>query len=456
MNEFLKRIYNACEPYEPATPEYYYDCAEVRGHNALAQRFLSHLNLSDDNIRFLFSGHVGSGKSSELEQLRHALANPTPPCKRYFPVLLNIIEYLDDFDVAPSDILLAIVTEMSATLRKDAGIELKDNYFVKRINEFKSALFSDVEINEAEVSLGVLKTTIQRLRRDPVARDQVRAALEPRMSRVLEEVNLVFDRARLEIKKLKVKAGEQPYTDFVLILDNLEKIQRTSDKKEGLEAQRELFLERAPQLTALKAHVIYTVPLQIARSDGPQLKQRYGVEPFVLPMIKIFERGTTQMFPDGDEIMRALLQKRLGDLSLTGVFEEAALEFLLKYSGGHVRSLMTFVQEACSYATSLPITLEAAHRAIQQTARTYSTAILESHWAKLAQLDRSDAQKIENGDQDYLLMLEQLSVLEYMDGGDGGPFEVEDVEPWYAVNPIVRELQKFKAAAAALSRISTL
>jgi len=45
-------------------------------------------------------------------------------------------------------------------------------------------------------------------------------------------------------------------------------------------------------------------------------------------------------------------------------------------------------------------------------------------------------------------MLENLSVLEYINGGGDDPFAL--AEPWYAVNPIVRELQRFKAASQAI------
>ena len=203
------------------------------------------------------------------------------------------------------------------------------------------------------------------------------------MSNMLREINTVFDTARLELKKIKIKSGEQPYTDLVLILDNLEKIRRFADRGEGLESQRELFLERAPQLTGLQAHVIYTVPLRLVRADGPQLEQRYDGEPFVLPMVKVIERGTREPFPPGVDCLRALLQKRLGDLALEEVFEPDALDFLLAYSGGHTRYLMNFVQNACTYTRSIPIPLDAVHRAIQQTVRIYSTAIPEKHWEKV-------------------------------------------------------------------------
>ena len=451
MPDELKGIYNACEPYVPAPAEYYYDCAEARGGSALAQEFQRHLALARDHIYFLFSGHIGCGKSSELEQLRRSLTSAAPPYDCYFPVLLNVSDYLDDFDASPTDILLAIATELADTLRERAGIELQEGYITKRLNEVKDLLLSPVELEEGELSLGFAKAKIQRLKKDPTARHRVRAVLEPRMSTMLEEINLLFDQARLEIKRrVRVGGSDRSCADIVIIVDNLEKIRRITGLQEGLPSQRELFLERYTQLAGLNAHFIYTVPLRLVRSsDAPQLEHRYGPL-FVLPMIKTAERGTRRPYRPGIESLRELLQKRLGELTLEQAFAPEALDFLMTYSGGHVRSLMSFVQNACTYSDSIPIQLPAARKAIQQTVRTYSTAIPEGHWEKLARLDRSPDQSIVNGDADYLVMLENLSVLEYINGGSEDPFAV--AEPWYAVNPIVRELQKFKAAAAALDR----
>ncbi len=446
MEDDLKHIYNACDPYVPAPAEYYYDCAEARGSSALSQEFQNHLRLAKDYLYFLFTGHIGCGKSSELKQLERSLTAASPPYSCYFPILLDVSDYLDDYDASPTDILLAIVTEVADTLREKLGVELKDNYFSKRLNEIKDFFLSDVEINEGELSLGFAKAKVQRLKKDPAARQKVRSVLEPKMSTMLEEINTVFDEARLAVKKAKV--GKQPCVDIVLILDNLEKIRKLGGMEEGLASQRELFLEGYTKLTGMKAHFIYTVPLRLVRStDGPQLEQRYGPL-FVLPMIKTIERSTRQPYQAGVDSIRALLQKRLGHLKPEQVFNSDALEFLLMYSGGHVRNLMTFVQNACTYVSKLPITLTAAQKAIQQTVRTYSTAIPEHHWEKLARLDSSDNQHIPNGDNDYLVMLENLSVLEYINGGSDDPFAL--AEPWYAVNPIVRELQKFKAAAQML------
>ena len=448
MDEILKLVYNACDPHEAATSEYYLDCGEARGDSALTDQFLKHLELANDHLKVLFSGHVGCGKSSELVRLRDKLKDPGPNHRRYFPILLDVSEYLDDFDASLTDILLAIVTELAQTLRDDLGIEIKDNYFAKQFDEIKG-LLGDVEIKEGEVGLSWLKVKLQRLKRDPDARKKVRAALKPRLSNILEEINIIFERARLEVKKIDVPMGQQPYDDIVLILDNLEKINTFDEQTDSFKSQREFFLEGYTQLTGLDVHVIYTVPLRLARSiDGPKLQQRYD-RLLVLPMIKVIDRDTGQPFEAGLECLREILQKRIAGHAIGDVFEPDALNVLLKYSGGHVRNLMTFVQNACTYTDKTPIPIAAAQRAVQQSVRTYSTAILKDHWNKLAELELSIDKKIDNGDEAFLAMLENLSILEYMNGGSEGVYE--SAEPWCAVNPVVRELQKFKAAIQQLS-----
>ena len=452
MSDALKLMYNSFDPDKPAKPEFYLDCSQARGSGALVERFPSHLYRSAEHLCFLFSGHVGCGKSSELQQLKDALVNSPPDNPRYFPVLVNVGEYVDHLDAAPSDIFLAIVSELASALREDLGIELKDNYFVKRINEIKQFLLSEVEIKEGELGLGGAKLKIQRLKRDPGARDKVREALEPKMSTMGVEINTVFEEARLALRN-EAKGKKQSFDDLVLILDDMEKIVGFPGKQQGLASQREFFIERATQLRAIKAHVIYTVPLRLARSEfGPQLKQRYGVEPFVLPMVKIFERGTMNRFVEGHDCIRRLLRRRIGTLDLAEAFDSEALEFLIRYSGGHVKNLMGFIRESCTHTNAIPIPIQAAEKAVEASVRTYSTSIPEEHWDKLAQLDRSVDQHIRNGDEDYLLMLEQLSILEYVNGGSDDPFAGS--EPWYAVNPIVKELQRFKAAKAKLLRVT--
>ncbi len=162
MTDALKKSTTPVNPYLPAPADYYYDCAEARGSSALAKEFQRRLTLADNYVYFLFSGHIGCGKSSELLQLERMLTHAEPPHSCYFPVFVDASDYLDDYDTTPTDILLAIVTELADTLREKAGVELKDRYFTKRLDEVKEFILIDVEINEGELSLGVAKAKIQR------------------------------------------------------------------------------------------------------------------------------------------------------------------------------------------------------------------------------------------------------------------------------------------------------
>jgi hypothetical protein len=454
MSDDLRRIYNHCDPYKPAADEFYLDCSAARGGGMLSQEFIRRLQLADDHLSFLFAGHIGCGKSSELAELCRRLEQPPYGQPRYFPVLIDTNEYLDYYDADTTDIILAIVTELAAALRDRLGIELYDNYFVRRINEVKKFFLSEVEIAEGELPLWAAKLKVSRLKRDPDARQQVRAALVPKMSSMLQEINVVFEQARNELRKKLLSSDASTRPDFVIILDNLEKIRRFGGREEGLDSQRELFVERYSQLAGLAAHCIYTLPLRLVRStDGPQLAQRYDGDPFVLPMIKVCERATRGPFQLGLDQLRELLRKRVSPCSIEDVFDSDALDFLLAYSGGQTRGLLTFVQSACAYSQQLPIGLQAVQRAAQQAVRTYSTSIPHHHWQKLAELDVSEYRFIPGGDPDFLAMLENLSVLEYINGGDGDPFAA--AEPWYAVNPIVRELGQFKAARSGLCKVKS-
>lgn len=92
MTDVLKKIYDACDPYLPASADYYYDCSEARGETALAQAVQNHLALANGHTCFLLSGHIGCGKSSELARLERTLTEAQPPQNCYFPVLTELLQ----------------------------------------------------------------------------------------------------------------------------------------------------------------------------------------------------------------------------------------------------------------------------------------------------------------------------------------------------------------------------
>jgi hypothetical protein len=458
-SEILAALYNNCDPAKPANARFYVDCADVRGGAVFAQKFCNELSQTNGRLKALFTGHIGCGKSSELQHLADKMSHhaPLPGQKRFFPVIVNMSEYLDEYDVTTTDILLAIVAELADALRKQVGITLSDSYLRKRWDEVKGYLLSDAEINEGEVSLGWGKAKVQRMRTDPAARRQVREKLLPQTRTLLDEINLAFVEARTALKKALLQDNGETYTDFVLILDNLEKIERLADNAQGFPSQRALFVEGAAQFTALDAHIVFTVPLALVRSEGGVLAQMYRKEPFILPMVKTEHRGPDHRpFEKGRDKLTELLNKRVPPgTSLANVFAPDALDFLIEYSAGHVRNLMMYAREATNFANGkLPIQRIHVQRAMAQTVQVLVPSLAREDWELLAMLELSENQEWENNSPAQRRLLENLCVMEYINGDDAGN-PLADVAPWYAVNPILRVQRGFTTAVKALQQVPT-
>ena len=225
MNNELDRIYQACNPLKSATSEFYVDCREARGGDAFVHTFIENLKRcgtiesktgnKGDYLYFLFSGHSGCGKSSDLVHLTQKLKTKCFDNVQYFPIYLDVSEYLDDFDVSTTDILIAIVTELAATLKDELDIDLQDTYFQSRFSELKEFFLSDIEITEGNLKIFGSKIKVKRLQTNQEGRQKVREALKLKTSSILTEMNLLFEKARKEIRKKTCGETSLKYSDIV-------------------------------------------------------------------------------------------------------------------------------------------------------------------------------------------------------------------------------------------------
>lgn len=447
MNSEEKQIaiYNAFEPNVPADARFYADCKEARGGSALVKKMIMRLNSAkNENLRYLFTGHLGCGKSSELLHLAKEIEKRTT----FFPVYIDFEEYLDVQDTTLEDIFLGMISEIASRCREKFNIKVKDESFslVKKIAGF----FGDFSVKgEVGLPFDVAKLNIEKLRQNPSLRQQVREAIkEDNKKSLFSELNDFITEIELRLKQ------ETEFTKLVIIADSLEKIKRfeKEDNKdeEEITSQAKLFLGKKEQLAGIVTNVIYTVPLSLYRSNyGKQLPEAYGKNIFVLPMVKIHKRGKfDESFEPGRQELLEIINRRLKytETTIDEVFETDALEYLLKYCGGHIRSLVRFVQEASISVDELPIDFKAARESVKEEVRSFAASVKESYWDKLAKLELSANQQIENGDDDYSKMLESLAILEYINGDE----EERDDDVWYAVNPSIRLTIKFQEAVKKL------
>jgi hypothetical protein len=162
-------------------------------------------------------------------------------------------------------------------------------------------------------------------------------------------------------------------------------------------------------------------------------------------MVKVEERGSHQKFDKGWETLEELVQKRIGpDALLESVIEREALEFLIRYSGGHPRQLMMFLRQCATLVDREPVTLSAARKSISGTVEMYGNT-LTRYLPKLAELELSTDQSVDVNDELIKDMLRENVILAYRNGGtEKDPFTPSVT--WYAVHPIIRELDQFEMA----------
>jgi hypothetical protein len=217
----------------------------------------------------------------------------------------------------------------------------------------------------------------------------------------------------------------------VLVIDDLDKLVTRPLEDMACAHDEHLFIHREPQLTALRCHVVYTVPLELAYSHhGPVLRERYGGYLPVIPMICVRGRpGSPNAERHGQEgvgLMRRMVEQRLADADLaeSDVFAPAMLNRLIAFSGGQPHVLMSGVQEAALIA-GLPIGEEGLHRIEVELRRTYAR-MLRAEWALLLDevMEKGELTLAAATDQHRRELLSSRALLLYMN----------DTE-WYGLNP---------------------
>ena len=139
MDDQLKKIFNACNPNLAAEENYYADCHAARGGDVLARKVKKRLGfLEDSYLRFLFTGHIGSGKSSELLHLVSILKDET----NFLPIYVDVKDYINFENVTFDEILLAIAVEIADTFQSELDIKLKNSYLEAKLAEVKDFFFN--------------------------------------------------------------------------------------------------------------------------------------------------------------------------------------------------------------------------------------------------------------------------------------------------------------------------
>lgn len=444
-DELIKRLYNAFDPFRPlpAGDPAYVDCRAVRGDGEILIELGREIVLADRITHQLYTGHRGAGKSTELLRLTQYLRG------QGFRVVYFAAdeEDIDKEDAQYTDIRLACTRHLLAELKGG-----QDNPIWKwlqlRMQALSELLQSEITLDDISVESQIVQFAklTATLKASPDTRAKIRRMVEPHTVSLIEALNQFITDAM-------AKTPERSTQKLVVIADNLDRITPIAQTGSSPSNHDTIFIDRSEQLQALKCHVIYTVPISLVYSSrATDLRDIYDTEAQVLPMVMV-RQLSGEIYPPGLAALKEVISKRVyasakADISAAlvgGVFDtEETLNQLCLMSGGHVRNLMLLTKEAVKRNEVLPISERAVRRAITEARNTYRNTITsESQWSLLAQVHQK---KDILDEAAYRELLFNRCILEYRYINDRG-----EVCRWRDVHPLIRGIQQFQDALAALS-----
>ncbi len=436
--QLLDDLYNAFDPFEAlqAGDPKYVDCGEVRGEGNIEMDFGNRIRRAKRTSYYLYSGHRGAGKSTELLRLKKYLENEN----FYVVYFAADQEDIQSEDAQYTDILLACTRHLLEHLNQSANPNRLLEWVQKRVEELKDLAKTELSLEGLSIEAQIIQVAklTANLRAEPTMRQTIREKVNPHTESLIEILNDFLKEA-----KDKLPNG---CTKLAVIVDNLDRIVPIIQESKRTNHE-EIFIDRNEQLKGLDCHLIYTVPISLLYSNRANDMRNIYDNIQVLPMImvttpeeKIYQPGLNKI----KEIIRNRVTLFAPDLSLeTELFDsQETLNLLCTIGGGHVRELLKLMQDAINNTTDLPISRKSVRIAISKARETYRQTVDDNLWKILAQVFRS--KRIIN-DNNYRSLLFNRCLLEYRYSNEEG-----ERQSWYDVNPIIRAIPEFKEAVASL------
>ncbi|MBK8259280.1 MAG: hypothetical protein IPK82_42315 [Polyangiaceae bacterium] len=394
--------------------------AALRGQGRSCIDALEHTILFSDPSRptcQLFTGFLGSGKTTELRRLRAKLeANRELPTTA---ILIDFEEYINPLaPITITDVLrvLAYALDREATRAEKKDPDAHPGY-LKRLFEF----LAQTEVSIKNIGFAQYGASLMlELKNNPTFRQHAENALALRFQAFAQEATETMAAAIGRIRKATQS------TQVVVLADGLEKIRpMREDDRAQIDASVEMLYVQNAAWLRIPCHTIYTFPLWLRFRSSP-LGGLYDREPQILPMVKTVEQSGAP-FRAGLDKLSELVARRVDVHKIFGDSER--LLPLLEASGGYPRDLLRMVRELLFTAPDFPVRMEDVERVIEVTAETYAQNVRSPDVDLLAEIAASHS--LPEGDDSRLAhfgrLLERFLLLGYRNGRE-----------WYDLHPLVK------------------
>lgn len=382
-----------------------YDMYYVNRMHSPISKLAQMIRVDKRHSKILFTGHRGSGKTTELFRLRFDLE------KDYFVVYYSMKDNFEISDITYTEVLLSIGFNLY-----DAAIKQGIKIEVDIINDLEDWMTETTEISSEEIKKGLSKEAglsayffkiLGKIQNEASTRVELRKKIEPKTSDLIARINTL-------ITDISIKSGKE----IIILIDDLD--------KPDLEIAENIFYKHSASLTRSQCKIIYTIPISLIYSNEYKQIQHNFDKPVVLTMIKTHTK-------EGDLYQEGIteLKKIIGMRMSLDLIDAKALENLIFNTGGVIRDLLRLTADCCISAMverKKKIDETIVESAVIGLRNDYSRMLTLEEYEKLQEVH---AHKYSAKDLILLDLLHNLGVLYYMNDED-----------WYDVHPVVVRLLK--------------
>ena len=399
------------EPLEGADDPRWVDTREARGSYQLHQLYRElgvDMRESDCRLRgardrgyYLFCGHRGCGKSTELRRIRNELHAPDA----YHVVFADAAQELDVNNLRYQDILLHLAGKLVEQLQGE-GIDIDpahlgklEAWFAERVEnqsttkDFALEVRSGAQVAPGLPFVGKLFTGISSaIRNNSTYKQELRRTLQNYFTDFADAFNHLIEAAGEAVSDNG--RGHR----ILFVVDG-------TDLLRGDDA-RAFFVSDVHQLRQVRGLFVYCAPIHLIY-EGTATGQNFD-HVFKLPMIKVAEADGLPNETGRDALRGILHQRASADL-----FDAGVTEFLIDRSGGHPRDLLRLLQSAFRHAEHDRFDNDSVYAAVREAATEFRRILDPEDYELLAQLDSRPTTPPHSDRARHLLY--NLALLEYND-----------------------------------------
>lgn len=397
-----------------------------RAHYGVARRLERQLSAGPGRPEFVhvgLMGHAGVGKTTLVKNALAKLAR-----EGLAPVYINALESFDQSDYVFSDLMLvlaeAVIRELAELGLALGGeqLELVRRWFADEIlieshrKQIVASIDTGAELGASLPFVGALAAKVTAaLKSDNDYRKEIRSRAERDPRDLVRRVNLLLDAVHQALAPRKAK--------LCVVFDNLEKTR--------LELVDRALLARSDEFRRLRTNAVlfFNPSCEYSPLSTPASRAFECINVPVLP-VRFPGDAPETIRPEAATAIEAILARRL---VLDAVFADVpgCIEALARWSGGHIRDMLTIARRAVENVEPEPVAVDDIAKAGIWLGRRRTSSLRPEDFTRAVEIHRTN--RILDTDQDRR-MLKNSCVLPY-NGSE-----------WWDVHPAIRADELFMTA----------